>query len=113
MVFGLTSNRRRKPVPNTPLKAGLHGFYQSLQTYCRHSYQNHNRINDLNSQHAKHNSCSVAARRAEKHSCKSSYYDYYRELVCLLLNGTSAQFRPLVPRIVEIEHSNHVKNDLK
>jgi len=34
-------------------------------------------------------------------------------LVCLLLNGTSALFRPLVPRIVEIEHTNHVKNDLK
>jgi len=33
--------------------------------------------------------------------------------VCLLLNGTSALFRPLVPRIVEIEHTNHVKNDLK
>jgi len=33
--------------------------------------------------------------------------------VCLLLNGTSALFRPLVPRIVEIEHTNHVKNDLR
>jgi len=33
--------------------------------------------------------------------------------VCLLLNGTSALFRPLVPRIVEIEHTNHVENDLK
>jgi len=33
--------------------------------------------------------------------------------VCLLLNGTSALFRTLVPRIVEIEHTNHVKNDLK
>jgi len=33
--------------------------------------------------------------------------------VCLLLNGTSALFRPLVPRIVEIEHTNHVKNNLK
>jgi len=33
--------------------------------------------------------------------------------VCLLLNGTSALFRPLMPRIVEIEHTNHVKNDLK
>jgi len=31
--------------------------------------------------------------------------------VCLLLNGTSAVFRPLVPRI--IEHTSHVKNDLK
>jgi len=31
----------------------------------------------------------------------------------LLLNGTSALFRPLVPRIVAIEHTNHVKNDLK
>jgi len=29
--------------------------------------------------------------------------------VCLLLNGTSALFRPLVPRIVEIEHTNRVK----
>jgi len=37
----------------------------------------------------------------------------YRLFVCLLLNGTSALFRPLVPRIVEIEHKNHVKNDLK
>jgi len=33
--------------------------------------------------------------------------------VCLLLNGTSALFRPLVPRLVKIEHTNHVKNDLK
>jgi len=33
--------------------------------------------------------------------------------VCFLLNGTSALFRQLVPRIVEIEHTNHVKNDLK
>jgi len=33
--------------------------------------------------------------------------------VCLVLNDTSALFRPLVPRIVEIEHTNHVKNDLK
>jgi len=33
--------------------------------------------------------------------------------VCLLFNGTSALFRPLVPRIVELEHTNHVKNDLK
>jgi len=32
--------------------------------------------------------------------------------VCLLLNGTSALFRPLVPRIVEVEHKRHVKNDL-
>jgi len=32
--------------------------------------------------------------------------------VCLLLNGTSALFRPLVPRIVEVEHTNRVKNDL-
>jgi len=37
----------------------------------------------------------------------------YGLFVCLLLNGTSALFRPLVPRIVEIEHTNHVKNDLK
>jgi len=33
--------------------------------------------------------------------------------VCLLLNGTSALFRPVVPRIVEVEHMSHVKNDLK
>jgi len=33
--------------------------------------------------------------------------------VCLLLNGTSALFRSLVPRIVEVEHTNHVINDLK
>jgi len=33
--------------------------------------------------------------------------------VCLLLKGTSALFRPLVPRIVKIEHTNHVNNDLK
>jgi len=32
--------------------------------------------------------------------------------VCSLLNGTSALFRPLVPRIVEVEHMRHVKNDL-
>jgi hypothetical protein len=38
---------------------------------------------------------------------------FVRLFVCLLLNGTSALFRPLVPRIVEIEHTNHVKNDLK
>jgi len=37
----------------------------------------------------------------------------YALFVCLLVNGTSALFRPLVPRIVEIEHTNHVKNDLK
>jgi len=33
--------------------------------------------------------------------------------VCLLLNGTSALFSPLEPRLVEIEHTNQVKNDLK
>jgi len=33
--------------------------------------------------------------------------------VCLLLHSTSALFRPLVPRIVEVEHTSHVKNDLK
>jgi len=38
---------------------------------------------------------------------------FFHKFVCLLLNGTSALFRPLVPRIVEIEHTNHVKNDLK
>jgi len=30
-------------------------------------------------------------------------------LVCLLLNGTSALFRPLVPRIVEVEQTSHVE----
>jgi len=29
-----------------------------------------------------------------------------------LLNGTSALFKLLVPRIVEIKHMIHVKNDL-
>jgi len=33
--------------------------------------------------------------------------------VCLLLNGTSALFRPLVPRTVEVENTSHVKNDSK
>jgi len=32
--------------------------------------------------------------------------------LCLLLNGTSALFRLLVPRIVEIEHTRHVKSDV-
>jgi len=32
--------------------------------------------------------------------------------VCLLLNGTSALFRHIVPRIVELEHTSHVKNDV-
>jgi len=32
--------------------------------------------------------------------------------VCLLLNGTSAQFRLLLPIIVELEHMKYVKNDL-
>jgi len=31
-------------------------------------------------------------------------YVHHREFVCLLLNGTSALFRPLVPRTVEVEH---------
>jgi len=35
-----------------------------------------------------------------------------RLFVCLLLNGTSSLFRPLVPRIFEVEHMRHVKNDL-
>jgi len=30
--------------------------------------------------------------------------------VCLLLNGTSALFRTLVPRIAEVEHMKHVKS---
>jgi len=33
-------------------------------------------------------------------------------LVCFLVNGTLALFRPLVPRIVEKEHTRHDKNDL-
>jgi len=33
-------------------------------------------------------------------------------LVCLLLNSTSALYRPSVPRIVEVEYMSHVKNDL-
>jgi len=41
------------------------------------------------------------------------YSDSLSLFVCLLLNGTSALFRPVGPRIVEIEHTNHVKNDLK
>jgi len=32
--------------------------------------------------------------------------------VSLLLNGTSALFSPLVPRIAEVEHMRHVKSDL-
>jgi len=35
-----------------------------------------------------------------------------RLFVWLLLNGTSALFRPLVPRIVEVEHTRNVKNEL-
>jgi len=31
---------------------------------------------------------------------------------CLLLNGTSVLFTPLMPRIVKVEHMIHVKNDL-
>jgi len=45
--------------------------------------------------------------------CVSGDQVSLRLFVCLLLNGTSALFRPLMPRIVEIEHTNHVKNDLK
>jgi len=33
--------------------------------------------------------------------------------VCLLLNGTSALFRSLVPRIVEEEHTKYVLKNLK
>jgi len=40
-------------------------------------------------------------------------FRYQLKFVCLLLNGTSALFRLLVPRIVEIEHTNHVEKDLK
>jgi len=32
--------------------------------------------------------------------------------VCLLLNGTSALFRPLVQRIVEVENIRYVIDDL-
>jgi len=53
---------------------------------------------------APHSSC---------HICTAGTSFKLRLFVCLLLNGTSALFRPLVPRIVEIEHTNHVKNDLK
>jgi len=34
---------------------------------------------------------------------------YVTLFACLLLNGTSALFRPLVPRIVEVEHTRHVE----
>jgi len=42
-----------------------------------------------------------------------AFWSHINLFVCLLLNGTSGLFRPLVPRIVEIEHTNYVKNDLK
>jgi len=35
-----------------------------------------------------------------------------RHFVCLLLNGTSAICRLKMPRIVEIEHVRHVKNNV-
>jgi len=35
-----------------------------------------------------------------------------KAFVCLLLNGTSALFRQLLPRIVEVEHMRQFKNDL-
>jgi len=38
--------------------------------------------------------------------------DWVSWFVYLLLNGTSALFRPLVPRIAEGEHMRYVKNDL-
>jgi len=34
-------------------------------------------------------------------------------VVCLMLNGTSALFRLLVPIIIEIKQMRHVKNELK
>jgi len=40
-VCGLVSNRRQKPVPNTLLKGGLHGFDRSFQIYCIHSFWHH------------------------------------------------------------------------
>jgi len=49
---------------------------------------------------------------ADKHAYRRSGL-FVCLFVCLLLNGTSALFRPLAPRIVEKEHTNHVKNDLK
>jgi len=42
-----------------------------------------------------------------------THNEYVTKFVCLFLpNGTSALFRPLVPRIVEVEHMRHVNNDL-
>jgi len=48
-----------------------------------------------------------------KASIDIEYRQYFSKFVYLLLNGTSALFRPLVPKIVEVEHTSHVKNDLK
>jgi len=45
-------------------------------------------------------------------SVKSENVGEAQRFVSLLLNGTSALFRPLVPRIVEVEHMRHVKNHL-
>jgi len=46
----------------------------------------------------------------DKLGARSFYVDLF---VCLLLSGTSALVGPLVLRIVEVEHTSHVKNDLK
>jgi len=35
------------------------------------------------------------------------------EKICFLFNGTSELFRPIVPRVVNIKHTRHVKNNLK
>jgi len=40
---------------------------------------------------------------------RRSFNAQLRLFVCLLLNGTSALFRQLVPRIVEVEHMRQVK----
>jgi len=58
--------------------------------------------------------CSDRAAVTKQHGCSTRRCGITGSLfVCLLLNGTSALFRPLVPRRVEIKHTNRVKNDLK
>jgi len=48
--------------------------------------------------------------KAVKYKLRIVLYALHESLfVCCL---TSALFRPLVPRIVEVEHMRHVKNDL-
>jgi len=44
---------------------------------------------------------------------RRTYSIYRSDFVYLVLNGTSTLFRQLVPRIVEIKHTRHVKNDLR